>query len=238
MGYSQKVYDQLADSYQDVSKERKNYLFGVDKIILPQIKNRHSMLDLGSGDGIRALRIKENAKIDELTFVENSHEMVKKCRELEAGTVIEDNIQDFQSDKTFDVATCLWNVLGNVETYQDRVKVLKNVRKKLTSTGVFFFDVLNRYNISYYGLFAFAKTFISDLDGNGNNRNKIYTKMAGSHKVTYNVHYFSEGEVRQMIDDADLELLETYYVDYKSGEQVDHSWQGQLLYKVGLRTKK
>ncbi len=235
MSYSQKVYDQLADSYINVSKERNQYILGVDNLIIPQIQNRKRLLDLGSGDGIRALRIKELAHISDITFVENSHKMANKCRELGVGKVAEENIEDFRSEQKFDVITCLWNVLGNVEMYEGRINVLKNIRSLLSTDGFFFFDVLNRYNISYYGIADVTKTVIKDIFIDGKTRNKIYTKLTANQEVTYNVHYFSDSEVKEMIKAADLSLIETYFIDYKTGEQRNHAWQGQLVYKVGLK---
>jgi 2-polyprenyl-3-methyl-5-hydroxy-6-metoxy-1,4-benzoquinol methylase len=234
MSYSQKVYDQLANTYQDVSQERRIFLSAIDNIIIPQITKKDSLLDLGSGDGIRTVKIAEQAQISHITLVENSHEMVKKCKQQNVATVVESNIEDFQSIKKFDVITCLWNVLGNVESYNQRVNVFKNVKSLLQSDGIFFFDVLNRYNAAYYGYQSVAGNLLRDLFRDGNEKNKIYTKYAGSQKVMYNVHYFTHNEVLKMIENAGLDFKEVVIVDYVTGKQREHFWQGQLLYNVGL----
>lgn len=234
MTYSQKVYDQLADTYPEVSQERSTYLSAVDNIIIPQITKKNSLLDLGSGDGVRATHIAKQAQILHVTLVENSHEMVKKCKQLDGARVIEESIEKIQPTNRYDVITCLWNVLGNVDSYNDRIKVLNNIKSFLKEDGVFFFDVLNRYNISYYGLQNVAIAFIKDLFRDGKNSNKIYTKYAGSREVIYNVHYFTHNEILKMLEESGLRLIKVYFVDYITGKQKNKIWQGQLVYKVRL----
>ena len=53
--------------------------------------------------------------------------------------------------ETFDVITCLWNVLGHVREFENRVRAMRAMKKLLSPEGRCFIDVNHRYNARAYG---------------------------------------------------------------------------------------
>jgi SAM-dependent methyltransferase len=77
------AYDRLAAHYADLSHLREAYLRGVEREIISRIpKGSRSLLDLGAGDGTRALRIASQVGIERVVLVEPSKEMAGRSGEL------------------------------------------------------------------------------------------------------------------------------------------------------------
>jgi SAM-dependent methyltransferase len=77
------AYDRLAAYYADLSHRRKAYLRGVEREIISRIpKGSRSLLDVGAGDGIRALRIASQVGIERVVLVEPSKEMASRSGKL------------------------------------------------------------------------------------------------------------------------------------------------------------
>ena len=53
-------YDSIANNYKNISSNKQKYISSVDKLVIKHLKNKNNILDVGSGDGIRLERIKEN----------------------------------------------------------------------------------------------------------------------------------------------------------------------------------
>jgi 16S rRNA G1207 methylase RsmC len=70
----QAPYDALAVHYRAVSEARVAYLDAVERIIIQSIpKDANALLDVGAGDGRRAVRLAEAGKIHNLVLAELSH---------------------------------------------------------------------------------------------------------------------------------------------------------------------
>jgi len=77
------AYDRLAEHYADLSCRRELYLRGVEREIISRIpKGSRSLLDVGAGDGTRALRIASQVGIERVVLVEPSKEMAGRSRKL------------------------------------------------------------------------------------------------------------------------------------------------------------
>ena len=140
---SQKMYDNLTVGYRDYSRLRSLYLNSVDSIVKHYIQPNCSVVDFGAGDGVRINNI-VNRVTDKLCLVENSHNMVLKIKEKWPRAVILN--QDFSAatlklKDTYDVATCLWNVLGHLGTRQQVLTGLINIRKAIKQDGIVVLDV-------------------------------------------------------------------------------------------------
>ena len=70
-------YNEIASEYSKISDKRKKYINSVNKIVIKKLKNKKSILDLGSGDGKRLLRISKSLKKSEIVALEPSSEMCK-----------------------------------------------------------------------------------------------------------------------------------------------------------------
>ena len=110
------AYDRLAKDYAELAKKRVHYLAGVEREVLSRVpRGSSSLLDIGAGDGSRALRIASAARISRIVLAEPSGKMLSLAPN--GATVWRDRAEDLgsrRSSETFDVITCLWNVLGHV----------------------------------------------------------------------------------------------------------------------------
>ena len=116
-------YDELAPSYGFVSAARDAYLRAVDEIIVSRIAgNANSMLDVGSADGHRAMRIADSARISNVILVEPSAGMRNLCLQNTRAEIWPHRAEELpETEDRFSVITCLWNVLGHIETNQMRM---------------------------------------------------------------------------------------------------------------------
>jgi len=62
---------EIADNYKQVSFKRKEYLESIDKILINELNNL-TLLDIGSGDGLKINRIAQLSNIKYLAIVEPS----------------------------------------------------------------------------------------------------------------------------------------------------------------------
>ena len=70
------AYDRLAPFYTRVAERRLAYLEAIERLVLDRIPSgSSSYLDVGSGDGRRALRIARHAALREVVLVEPSAAM-------------------------------------------------------------------------------------------------------------------------------------------------------------------
>src|SRR6266849_2953412 len=124
------AYDAFAPHFKSYSETRKRYLRKVEEIVALHLGNVRSMLDVGAGDGNRALRIARSANVTRLVLMEPSAGMRALCRqdtEIWACDALE--VPDQSS--AFEVITCLWNVLGHVSGAEQRRLVLAKLKRLL-----------------------------------------------------------------------------------------------------------
>ncbi|MGH9516942.1 MAG: methyltransferase domain-containing protein [Terriglobales bacterium] len=70
------AYTRLAPHYADLSSRRRRYLLSIENAVLSRISpSNSSLLDIGAGDGSRALRIARKCGIPNIVLVEPSLEM-------------------------------------------------------------------------------------------------------------------------------------------------------------------
>lgn len=228
------AYDALAPHYHAVAARREHYLQAVEQIIVKQIGEANSLLDLGAGDGARTLRIAQAARIGCVAAVEPSARMCEalegkmpfwRCRLTELPDL----------EMKFDVITCLWNVLGHLGTTEERVLALAKARKLLSPHGSLFIDVNHRHNASAYG---WAKTLWRIAhDG------MFWRCQDGDVTVSWNVggrpirtrgHLFIEKEVQGLCRRAGLVINQCWAVNYETGSVQDSSLLGNLLYRLSV----
>jgi hypothetical protein len=70
------AYDRIAGSFARLSEERRAYLEAIERLIVSAIpRGSKSLLDIGAGDGVRALRIAQAAGLKEVVLLEPSEAM-------------------------------------------------------------------------------------------------------------------------------------------------------------------
>jgi SAM-dependent methyltransferase len=250
------AYDRLASHYAILSSRRDLYLRGVEREIISRIpKYSLSLLDVGAGDGTRALRIASPLGIQRVVLVEPSREMAGRsadhaevwpiraeslspgCLETPTQNVracgpgTGEGARPYPVAERFDVITCLWNVLGHISTAEKRQHALSAIARLLAPKGRFFLDVNHRYNLLSYGILPTSARRVQDLFRRSEkNGDVIATWPVGDARISTYGHVFTHCEIMRLAQASCLELEERVVIDYESGRTRRFSFQGNLLY--------
>jgi len=221
------AYDRIAPAYARLADQRRAYLDTVDRLVAAEIPpGSRSMLDVGAGDGARAAHIAEAAGVEALTLLEPSERMRSLCpARATIWAMRAEELHDQQG--SFDIVSCLWNVLGHILPAAARVEVLRQFARLTSPQGKIFVDVSHRYNARHYGALPIAMRFLRDL-----------VSPLGCHgdvTVTWDDtsttgHVFTHREFAALSRAADLRIEKRFVVDYASGELRGGSFNGHLLY--------
>jgi len=225
------AYSALAPSYRAHSQRRLPYLRSVERVIATHISGAESLLDVGSGDGSRACRIAESAKVDELVMVEPSGAMRSLCaanREVWNCKASEIPL----STRKFDIITCLWNVLGHIEADERRASLLR-LKQLLAPSGTIFLDVNHRYNAAEYGWgHTFTRRLRDLLCWSENNGDVVLDWKAGERLISTRGHVFTRREMDQLFLSTGLTVQHLWILDYTTGAERRLPWLGNLLYQL------
>ena len=227
------AYDRLAKDYAELAKKRVHYLAGVEREVLSRVpRGSSSLLDIGAGDGSRALRIASAARISRIVLAEPSGKMLSLAPN--GATVWRDRAEDLgsrRSSETFDVITCLWNVLGHVRGESRRVQTLSAVKNLLSEKGRFFLDVTHRYNLRSYGILPTAARLLHDFFVRGETNGDVAANWKiGNARISTYGHVFTHNEVPGLATNSGLKLEERVVIDYETGDVRTRAFQGNLLY--------
>jgi 2-polyprenyl-3-methyl-5-hydroxy-6-metoxy-1,4-benzoquinol methylase len=227
------AYDRLAKDYAELAKKRLHYLAGVEREVLSRVPTgSSSLLDIGAGDGSRTLRIASAARISRIVLAEPSGRMLSQAPD--GATVWRDRAEDLgsrRSSETFDVVTCLWNVLGHIRGESRRVQALSAIKNLLSEKGRFFLDVTHRYNVRSYGMFPTAARLLHDIFVRGERNGDVRVKWnIGNARISTYGHVFTHNEVLVLARNSGLKLEERVVIDYETGTVRARAFQGNLLY--------
>lgn len=232
-------YDRLAPHFRSYSEARAAYLCAVDQVILRRItKGARSLLDVGSGDGHRAVGLARSCSISRLVLSDPSEEMAGCCCRLEeVDEVWQVGAENLPSGgESFDVITCLWNVLGLIAGGAQRSEALRRMHSLISPKGQIFLDVNNRYNAAAYGGLRTAGRLIYDLlrpsEANGDVE---FDWHVGGEVIRSRGHVFRPGEVEDLIGVAGLKVIGRHIIDYKTGCSRRFAYGGQLFYELAKR---
>lgn len=234
---SNEIYKNLAPFYRTYSSKKQVYLNSVDRQIISYISDGITLLDLGTGDGVRILNLiqKSKKKLKNITLVDNCSEMLNG---LKRNTLIAVKKQDF-SDKKFmlnskyDLITSLWNVLGHVNK-SSVLQALKNMAKHLKKDGIIIIDINNRYNYKQYGINA-IKNYLLDKIRKVQTGDITFEFSCGGKKIPSFVHLFSQSEIEELFKKSGLEIKKKFYINYQTGKLEKNQFSGQLFYVLGLK---
>lgn len=226
------AYDRLAPFYGTYSKKRKAYLRSVECLIAVRSGGAHSLLDLGAGDGTRALWIAAAAGIKTVILLEPSSGMAESgSNSAEFWRVRAEDLRSEAIAQRFDVITCLWNVLGHVSGVGSRERVLRTCEQLLTPTGRIFLDVNHRYNARSYGWTATGARWLRDAFLRDIRAGDVTaTWQIGEAQVSTFGHVFTHREIAALADAAGLEIEQRVVLDYNNGSIRRLPWLGNLLY--------
>lgn len=241
-----KFYDDIASSFEELSKPREQYILGVESVVVEvagELGKIENYLDIGSGDGRRAIRIASKIKAKKLTIVEPSKRMLDQVErpsrgslELEAHQSSAEDIHKILRGRKYRLITALWNVFGHVPDKTTRLKALRNIKLLLAEGGRAVFDVSNRYNSSAYGeeKAKYRRKLDKENPGGifGENGDFYYTVEAKGRAVPAWGHSFSPYEIVRLIGEAGLRVHRRVSVNYDTGKIERQDENGQLLYVV------
>jgi len=225
------AYDRIAPVYASLAQQRRAYLDSIDRLIGARIPpGGRSLLDVGAGDGARAARIAAAAGLPDLTLLEPSGVMRSHCpAQANLWAMRAEDLGQRQG--SFDVITCLWNVLGHILPAAARAEVLRQFARLVSADGIVFLDLNHRYNARHYGALATAARFLRDRvsPGDRNGDVRVSWDIEG-HRVSTTGHVFTHREFSALSTAAGLRIEQRFIVDYASGQLRQWSCEGNLLY--------
>jgi len=229
-------YNGLYIMYDEISSKRQSYLNGVNQILRDFVEKnnqRIKWLDLACGNGSRTLHLMSTfGKVESVIAIDSAINMVSSFNHKLRGDIrVEVLCKDFTKPQDlsseFHLITTLWNVFGHLNTVDEKLAWLQNVKKHLSKDGFFFMDFNNRYNIEY-GLKTVLKNVVLDLFQIKTARYPL--QIAGVQTAVY-IH--SPGELDSLIAKAGLKIQKRLFVLYKSGELSRVPWVcGQVLLQI------
>lgn len=229
-----KFYNQYAPFYNRYAYVRRMYHNSIDKLIIQHVAKKHSMIDIGSADGVRTTRLAKELKINELYFVDSSPGMHKLYLFRFKNSYLADISKErFVINRKFDVVTCLENVFGHMEDKESVITSLNNIKKLVNDNGDIFLDVHNRYNYKNYGILNVIKNIIKDLFGyrwkNGNFNIKVEYE---NNEIKGEVHIFNPIEFILILKKVGIKINKIYFVDYNTGLISKNPFKGQMFLKL------
>jgi SAM-dependent methyltransferase len=222
---SNRYYNGIGGSYAGLSLGRKNYLQGVDTVLKNlHIPEKSKWLDIGSGDGARALLLARETgwrlSVSEPTTLLNE----KFELENPEVSVIRKSAEEIPVGfGEFDVVTLLWNVLGHVDSPQ---AVLSKAWKLLRPGGTIFFDVNNFLNLRNYGVFRYGMNYLRSRSG------ELIFSIPQNDEIgtgRARVRLFSKDGVENNLQRCGFREILLSFVDYETGRVVRRSSQGQIV---------
>ncbi|MGC9946171.1 MAG: methyltransferase domain-containing protein [Bryobacteraceae bacterium] len=225
------AYDRIAPVYARLANQRRAYLEAVERLVVAETPpGSRSLLDVGAGDGARAARIAAAAGLPDLNLLEPSESMRSRCpAQCAIWAMRAEDLHCRQG--SFDIVTCLWNVLGHIFPAAARIDVLRQFARLVSPPGKIFIDVNHRYNARHYGILATAirclRDRVSPAGSHGDVR--VVWDIEGQRCATTG-HVFTHAEFTALSRAAGLSIENRFVIDYASGELRRRSFAGNLLY--------
>jgi SAM-dependent methyltransferase len=227
------AYDRLAVEYPAFAEGRGAYLRAIEALIVQRIPaGTRSLLDVGAGDGSRALRVAASAGIPRVVLVEPSSGMSRHVPSAaELWRLRAENLDPGAIAERFDAVTCLWNSLGHVPGNENRRRALSSMAQLLSPNGKLLLDVNNRYNTRSYGFTVTCVRWLKDMVLSDPRNGDVTAKWTvGGTRVSTCGHVFIHREVMRLAQSAGLQFEGRIVVDYENGSVRRLSWLGNLFY--------
>jgi SAM-dependent methyltransferase len=226
-------YDALAPYYRDYADTRAAYLAGVDAFVREGMPTAPSaLLDVGSGDGVRAMALARACGMGIVVLNDASAEMAARCRALAPADVWQVPAQQLpDTDTRFDAITCLWNVLGHVPTRNARLHALRRMASLLAPGGRLFLDVQNRHNAAAYGRWrVYGRVVLDALWPDEQRGDSSFNWHIGGRTFRGRGHLFTRREIWALIEEAGLRVVGWAAIDYATGARSQSQLTGQLAF--------
>jgi len=227
------AYNTFAPWYGAYAASRRQYRQAIDNVVVGRIRNAKSLLDVGAGDGGRAIGIGRSLGAQRVVLLEPSPGMRS---EIPAGyEVWPFGIEEIpEGREAFALITCLWNVLGHVQGHQQRVRALLNLRHLLAPKGMIFLDVIHRYNAAAYGWSKTVGRLVHDaFVRSEKNGDVLVSWQAGARTIHTQSHVFTSAEMDALFRAAGLKTLQRWVIHYDTGAVCRLPFNGHLCYQLG-----
>jgi 2-polyprenyl-3-methyl-5-hydroxy-6-metoxy-1,4-benzoquinol methylase len=179
-------------------------------------------LDIGAGDGMRALRIAQAAGLQEIALLEPSAAM--RGHWPASVTAWPIRAEELHAQRgQFDAIACLWNVLGHIFPAAARGEVLRQCARLLAPGGRIFIDVQHRYNAAHYGWLRTGWRFLRRSSRDV----VVHWQPLG---VSTAGHVFTGREFTNLCRTAGVTIERRFVVNYATGAVCKWGCQGNLLY--------
>jgi ubiquinone/menaquinone biosynthesis C-methylase UbiE/predicted metal-dependent enzyme (double-stranded beta helix superfamily) len=230
--YSRQAMNYDNDDIED--EKRRKYVFAINDILVDEFKKIQpsNVLDIASGTGRRALRIKSLSGLDyQISGVDMNQEMCDLSTKRGIKSYCEDWIKLDLPNNYFDVITMLY-AFGHVPDALERILFLEKVHEKLKPGGVFFFDVFNSNDPYEWGARALSVFNEYKLDFFGYEKGDVFYKRTGMDEVSF-LHYFEEERLVALLESLGFKCEKVFHVGYvyKSGQLVNKE-EGKLFIKA------
>ena len=226
------IYDKFSSHYREYSQSRNKYLSSIEETIVSIFKSKvRNILDYGSGDGFRGVKIFESLKAKNLYLADISTEMLKKCLQHGKAKKVVD-VREKNWEKQFsniDLVMCLWNVLGHLDNTESRISTLKAFHSMLKTDGYLCFDVNNRHNEEYGFLRSKIRYLIDKFFPDFNRGDvKFYWEIANE-KIPAKGHFFTPSEIIFLLKNSGFKVIKMNGISYKSGKIYKQTYKGQIF---------
>ena len=216
-----------------MSQNKKLYINSINNLIFNYVLNPIDYyLDAGGGDGIRTSEISKKLDATHTVLIDRSKCMIDLAKSRNFKDISCIKIADFKYNHKFDLVTCLWNVLGHIESRKERLTSLMNMKKLLSNDGSLIIDVNNRYNINY-GIINVLKNILKDILPYKSKNNGWF--MFRHKDKFFPVYLHSPFEILRDLKHIGFRDLKTFAVDYNNGKVYENLFFGQLfiIAKIG-----
>lgn len=210
-------YSALGDMYESISEQRRLYNSAVDKQFFKVAQSvGRRWLDIGTGDGKRALRL-NRALSKELTVVEPSSLLDDTFEAKNPDVkVIRASFESVGGSGRFDVISGLWNVVGHVESLEG---FFHKAWHLLDEGGLLFFDANSPFNVRRFGARAALRNLLS--------RQTSFSFNWSSLAVSPVIFYRTSAIVAHL--EATGFSTSILYLDYENGNPVSSGFLGSVV---------
>jgi SAM-dependent methyltransferase len=192
----QKRFDNVAYRYEKMTFEESIGSKVVDtkeqelvkSIYKESFSDKKKILDIGAGNGRWSkLFLSMGCKVFSL---DNSLEMCKKLRNIEGITVIHGNVEEKDIAETFDIIFSMRTL-----KYTDLTKVIANLDKNLSTSGVMILELPNSNN-PFYMLSRFLSPMLPHI-----------TKRKTIGEYLHAINYYTNRCARKIFSNFDYEVV-------------------------------
>ncbi|ERT13677.1 class I SAM-dependent DNA methyltransferase [Photorhabdus temperata] len=234
---SKSFYNSYAANYSEYLQQHKGYFDVIEADITAVALERNclSILDIGTGNGVRFSRLLARIRPTRAVAIDESDEMIalakRSCPNTDIITLslTDPRLEDVARGK-FDIITCLSNVLGHIAENQ-LIPSLCRIKNLLNPNGLLIFDVNNRYNISSYGLLPVCRNWIKDFSLSHGGK-FVASRTSGSEILRTPVHLFTKSEVIYLLNQCGFLVEKISFHNYTTGKRCSEYFGSILIHAM------